>query len=55
MLLTISQAEIYAQKNVLKYSREELAKILFEYRRIVSEYLANLCRNPTTKLPPFGN
>jgi hypothetical protein len=54
VLLTVSQAEIYALKNSVQYSREELANILCEYRRIISEYLATLCRSPLVKLPPFG-
>lgn len=54
VLLTVSQAEIYAQKNTLDYSREELKVIFSEYRRIISEFLATLCRYPQTKLPPFG-
>lgn len=53
MLLQFTQAEIYIQKNLQVYPREQVERVLIEYRRVIAEYLASLCRNPEIKLPPF--
>lgn len=52
MLLQFSEAEMYAYKNIGKYTYDELKAILTEYRRIVSEFLATMCRKIGSSLPP---
>ena len=53
MLLQFAESELYAYKNNEKYSYEELKPILTEYRRVISEFLANMCRKLDGSLPPF--
>lgn len=53
MLLQFAESELYAYKSNDKYSYEELKPILTEYRRITSEFLANMCRKLDGKIPPF--
>lgn len=50
--LQLANAEIYAQKNIQEVDRVKVEQILIEYRRIVSEFLATMCRN--SKLPPLN-
>lgn len=50
--LQLANAEIYAQKNIQELEREKVEAILSEYRRIISEFLATMCRN--SKLPPIN-
>jgi hypothetical protein len=53
LLLQFSDAELYAYKNITKkYQYDELKFILTEYRRITSEFLADLCRKLENQLPP---
>lgn len=52
LTLQLANAEIYAQKNIQTFEREKVENILTEYRRIISEFLANMCR--TSKLPPIN-
>lgn len=51
-LLQLSESEIYSYKNIRAYKYDELKKILTEYRRISSEFLANMCRKLEDVLPP---
>ena len=51
-MLQLADAEFYAYKNIGDYDYEELKKILYEFRRISSEFLANMCRRLEDKLPP---
>jgi NACalpha-BTF3-like transcription factor len=53
-LLEMSEAEVYLQKST-DLSREDIAKITAEYRRITSEYLAAMCRKLEGKLPPLSD
>jgi hypothetical protein len=53
-LLQLSEAEIYAQKNLTYFERKDIQKVIAEYRRITSECLANMCRSLDGKLPPLG-
>ena len=55
LLLQFAESELYAYKNINKYKYEELRFVLTEYRRITSEFLANMCRQLDGKLPPFKN
>lgn len=52
MLLQFAEAEVYAYKNIGKYQYEELISILKEFRRICSDFLANMCRKLENDLPP---
>jgi hypothetical protein len=54
LLLQLSTAEVYLQKNNTKYPREEIRRLISEYRRVTSEYLATMCRDLEGKLPPLG-
>ena len=53
----MSEAEVYAAKfldsSFPKYSRKDIEVILAEYRRIVSEALAHMCRQLNNTLPPL--
>lgn len=55
LLLQFSEAEMYAYKNIENYSFDELKNILSEFRRICSEFLANMCRKLENDLPPNFN
>ncbi len=52
LLLQLAESELYAYKNIADESYEKLKSILTEYRRIVSEFLANLTRKLEDRLPP---
>jgi Histidine kinase-, DNA gyrase B-, and HSP90-like ATPase len=54
LLLQMADAEIYIQKNMTSIERKVIEKVIAEYRRAVSEYLAAMCRNLDGKLPPLG-
>jgi hypothetical protein len=54
LLLQMAQAEVYAQKNITSYDRKDVHKIITEYRRIISEYLAAMCRQLDGRLPPLS-
>ncbi|QXD13940.1 ATP-binding protein [Rhodocaloribacter litoris] len=51
MLLQLAIAEVYAQKNLTKYKRENVNNIVTEFRRYTSEFLADMCRKLDHKLP----
>ena len=51
--LQMAEAEIYAQKTIQTYPRPQVEKLIAEYRRITSEFLAALCRQSEAKLPPL--
>ena len=52
MMLQFADSELYAYKNIEKYEYDDLKVILRESRRIVSEFLANMCRKLENDLPP---
>lgn len=52
ILLQLSESEVYSYKNISNYKYEELKRILTEFRRISSEFLANMCRKLEDVLPP---
>ena len=52
MMLQLSDAEFYAYKNVTDFDYEQIKNLLWEYRRIASEFLANMVRKLETNLPP---
>jgi len=51
--LQMAEAEIHAQKTIQSRSRQEIEKLIADYRRITSEFLATLCREADSKLPPL--
>lgn len=54
LLLQMSQAEIYTRKNApSKYKYDDIVILVTEYRRVISEFLANMCRRLEGHLPPF--
>jgi hypothetical protein len=52
LMLQLAQAEIYAYRNIFDYEYSEMKKVLEEFRRISSDFLANLCRKRESTLPP---
>lgn len=53
ILLQMAEAEVYAQKMIKTHERNEIGRLLTEYRRFASEYLADMCRQLEGKLPPL--
>ncbi len=50
----IAEAEVYALKHPFNnYSYKDIERILTEFRRIISETLAHMCRHLEDKLPPL--
>ena len=50
-LLHMSVAEFYVIKNYRQFTQEQIESILAEYRRVVTDYLAHLCREYSQLLP----
>lgn len=55
MMLQLADAELYAYRTIPNHDYDILKSILSEFRRIVSEYLANLARKKDDILPPFSS
>lgn len=53
LLLQMAEAEVYAQRAIVDHERKDVKFIVSEYRRIISEYLAAMCRSLEGKLPPL--
>lgn len=54
LLLQMAQAEIYTRRNAPpKFKYDDIVTLISEYRRVVSEFLANMCRRLDGQLPPF--
>ena len=53
LFLQMAEAEIYAQKTIQTRPRPEVEKLIAAYRRILSEFLAAMCRDSESKLPPL--
>ena len=51
LLIHMSAAEFYVIQNNSRYKQEQIESILAEYRRVVTEYLAHLCREYSQLLP----
>jgi hypothetical protein len=51
LLLQLAGAEIHLQRHLIKHSREEIADILENYRRVSSDYLTKMCRDLEDTLP----
>ena len=55
ILLQMAEAEIYARKHAPdKYKYDDIVILITEFRRIVSEFLANLVRRKKDQLPPLN-
>lgn len=52
LLLQLAAAELYANTNIHSQSADVLTSILSEYRRITSEFLADMVRKLGDRLPP---
>lgn len=52
-LLQLASAEIYMRKRSRSADSEVSETVISEFRRVVSEYLAALCREKSEQLPPF--
>lgn len=52
LLLQLSDSEFYAYKNITDFSYEQIKSILWNFRRIVSEFLAHMVRKLESQLPP---
>ena len=52
LMLQLADSEFYAFKNIMNYEYEHIKKILWDFRRIASEFLANMVRRLENELPP---
>ncbi|PZX54033.1 ATP-binding protein [Algoriphagus chordae] len=52
LMLQLSDSEFYAYKNVTEFDYEQLKSVLWNFRRIISEFLANMVRKLENELPP---
>lgn len=52
MMLQLADSEFYAYKNILDFEYEQIKKILWNFRRIASEFLAHMVRKLENELPP---
>jgi hypothetical protein len=50
-LLQAAQSEVYAQKKILDHDRSTIKDVTKEHRRVISEFLADMCRKIDEKLP----
>ncbi len=55
LMLQLADSEFYAYKNITDFDYEQIKKILWDFRRIVSEFLANMVRKLENTLPPNYN
>lgn len=52
LMLQLSDAEFYAYKNINDFDYEQIKSILWNFRRIASEFLAHMVRKLENELPP---
>jgi len=52
MMLQLADSEFYAYKNIMDFDYEQIKKILWNFRRIASEFLAHMVRKLENELPP---
>lgn len=50
-VLQAAHAEVYSQKHLLSHDRSTVQAIIGEHRRVLSEYLADMCRKLEESLP----
>jgi hypothetical protein len=51
-MLQLADSEFYAYKNITDFDYEMVKKILWDFRRIASEFLAHMVRKLENELPP---
>lgn len=52
IMLQLADAEYYAYKNITDFDYEQIKKLLWDFRRIASEFLAHMVRKLENHLPP---
>jgi hypothetical protein len=52
LMLQLADSEFYACKNIRDLDYEEIKRILWDFRRIASEFLAHMVRKLENELPP---
>ena len=52
LMLQLSDSEFYAYKNIMDFDYEQIKNILWNFRRITSEFLAHMVRKLENELPP---
>jgi len=52
MMLQLADSEFYAYKNIMDFDYEQIKNILWNFRRIASEFLAHMVRKLENELPP---
>ena len=52
LMLQLADSEFYAYKNIMDFDYEQIKNILWNFRRIVSEFLAHMVRKLENELPP---
>lgn len=52
LMLQLSDSEYYAYKNITDFDYEQIKNILWNFRRIASEFLAHMVRKLENELPP---
>jgi hypothetical protein len=50
-VLQAAQAEVHSQKSILQHDRSIVKEVTKEHRRVLSEFLADMCRKLDEKLP----
>ena len=55
LMLQLADSEYYAYKNITDFEYEEIKKVLWDFRRIASEFLAHMVRKLENELPPNYN
>jgi len=52
LMLQFADSEYYAYKNITDFEYEEIKRVLWDFRRIASEFLAHMVRKLENELPP---
>lgn len=52
LMLQLADSEFYAYKNIKNFNYEAIKNVLWDFRRITSEFLAHLVRKLENELPP---
>jgi len=52
LMLQLADSEFYAYKNIMDFDYEQIKRILWNFRRIASEFLAHMVRKLENELPP---
>lgn len=52
LMLQLADSEFYAYKNIMDFDYEQIKQVLWDFRRIASEFLAHMIRKLENELPP---